>query len=309
MGILEDLELFVRIVDAGSVSKAARDMGLAKSAVSRRLTLLEDRFNTSLIHRKPGKWAVTDRGAELYGRAQTLVHQVGILNADFSDARLALKGPLTLSLPRDFGLAFLSTPLRAFADQHPGLTLHLALDDRFVDLRHENIDAALRISRALPEGVEAESLGETQAHLCASPAYLAQAANLRTPADLVHHTWLGYGLNHQHTLQIGATRLTLTPHHRSNSGTQLRHWALAGWGVTALPDFLISDDLAEGRLACLLPTHPLPGLGLYLCTPSGAAPNRRVRLFAQFLKNLLAEHPFVGGSFTDTNFHRKTSAC
>ena len=297
MGRLEDLELLVRIVDAGSVSKAARDMGLAKSAVSRRLARLEARFNTSLIHRTPGTWAVTDRGAELYARAQALVQQMGALDADFSDARLAPTGPLALSLPRDFGLAFLSAPLRAFADQHPGLSLHVALDDRFVDLRHENFDAALRIAGTPPEGVEAERLGESQAHLCASPAYLAQAANLGAPADLVHHTWLGYGLDHQHTLQLGSTRLTLTPRHRSNSGTQLRHWALAGWGVTALPDFLIADDLAKGRLSRLLPTHPLPSLGLYLCTPARAAPNRRVRLFAQFLRDLLAEQRLVSGSF------------
>ena len=295
MGQVEDLALFVAVVQAGSVSQAAKDLGLAKSAVSRRLSLLEARFNTVLIARRPGHWAVTARGAELYDRAQQVVSVASALEDDFRDQRLAPQGPLRLSLPRDFGLSFLSGPLGEFADQHPGIDLRLSFEDRFVDLRHENFDAVIRISPHPPEGAQAQVLGTSQAYLCASPGYLRAAPPLHQPQDLENHTMLGYGLGQRHRLTFGGHEVELRSAHASNSGALLRTWALAGRGITMLPDFLVATDLATGTLQAVLPAYPLRHLHIYLCTPLNAAPNRRVTLFREFIGDVVTQIPIKSG--------------
>ena len=198
MGQIEDLELFIRVVDAGSVTKAALELNIAKSAVSRRLRLLEQQMGASLIDRAPGRWALTPRGAELLGRARSLVEEAQALAEEFQERRLSLAGPLALSLPRDYGLSFLSPFLARFTAEHGEIDLRLSFDDRFVDLRHESFDAALRINaqpldRTAEEEVQVTPLGQARAWICASPAYLAAHPALTRSEDLLDHRILGYG--------------------------------------------------------------------------------------------------------------------
>ena len=287
MGQIEDLEIFTAIVEAGSLTKAAKGLGIAKSAVSRRLSLLEQRFNTVLIEREPGRWRLTDRGAELLSRARLLVAEANALEMDFRDERLALTGPLSVSLPRDFGLGYLAEPLQQFMALYPGIELRVSFDDRLVDLRHENFDAALRITPGEPSEVAAEKLSSTHAYLCASPTYLKTNPSIHEPSDLEEQTFLGYGLAQRATLLLGEQTISLRATHATNSGAQMFEWTRAGFGVAALPDFLCLPALEAGELVRLLPGYPLPDLGIYLCRLKTAAPNRRVNLFTQFLKGLL----------------------
>ncbi len=287
MGQVEDLDLFIRIVDAGSVTKAAQELNIAKSAVSRRLAGLEARLDTLLIDRGPGRWALTDRGAALLERARAVVGEVAALEADFQNPRLALQGPLRLSLPRDFGLGCLMEPLQDFMRAYPGIELRLSFEDRMVDLTHENVDAALRITGRELGDVQATQLGRSGAQICASPAYLAGAPPLTTPADLSAHTWLTYGSEALATLPMGGKLMELRARHASSSGLFLREAAIAGLGLAAIPNFLSQEALASGQLVPVLSNYPLPELGIYLCRASGARPNRRVSVFADYLSKAL----------------------
>lgn len=289
MGQIEDLDLFTKIVDLGSISRAAEALNIAKSAVSRRLALLEDRYAATLIERRPGHWAVTDRGQALYERARPLLADAEALAGDFTDARLAQAGPLHLSLPRDFGLAFLAEPIRAFAKAYPEIRLHLSFDDRLTDLSNENFDAAIRITPKPPQDVQAYCLGQSRTHLVASPAYLAEAAALNSPDDLPNHRILGYGTGGRVSLPFGGKAQDLSVSYASNTGTNLRDAAIDGLGLVALPDFLCSKALADGNLRTVLDDYPLPDLTIYLCMPLNARPSLRLKRFRAHIQNLFAE--------------------
>ena len=119
MGQIEDLRLFLRTVDSGGIARAAAEMGIAKSAVSRRLAQLEERYSVRLIDRQPRVWKVTTAGQELYQRAVSMVADADDLDADFLHVGYAPKGPLSISVAREFGLTFLKTTLFQFAKDHP----------------------------------------------------------------------------------------------------------------------------------------------------------------------------------------------
>ena len=288
MGQLEDLKLFLKVAEAGSLSRAAREMSIAKSAVSRRLALLEAGMGTRLIDRAPGRWAVTGRGNELLARARALVDEAQALAEDFREARLAQTGPLTLSLPRDFGLSFLAPMLQDFAYAHPAIELRTSFEDRLVDLRHENFDAAVRITSQPPANVQAVRLGQTCSKICASPAYLQASAALAQPQDLFAHRILGYGLSARHTWSLGGQSLELRAVQSSNSGLHLRNMAVAGLGLTMLPDFLCDEAVRQGDLLPVLTEFAAPELHIYLCRAPNARANRRVDCFQAALKNFLA---------------------
>lgn len=287
MGQIEDLDLFVRVVDAGSITKAAQDFGIAKSAVSRRLAGLEARLETILIERGPGRWAVTDRGAALMDRARALVTEAAGLEADFQNPRLALQGPLRLSLPRDFALGCLSGALLEFMQLYPQIELHLSFEDRMVDLAHENFDAALRITSGDVGKVQAQLLGQSGASLCASPAYLEQAPALEKPEDLQHQTWLGYGTEARTSISLRGKAFDLHAAHTSNSGLFLLEAAMQGAGIIGIPNFLSQEAVAKGKLVRVLTAFSLPTLKIYLCRSPQARPNRRVSLFADHIARAL----------------------
>lgn len=161
-GQIEDLRLFVLVVECGSVPKAAAKLRIAKSAVSRRLSRLEERYGTRLIDRVPGVWAVTETGHELYQRATRVVGDVNKIEDDFINTAADLTGPLYLSVPRDFGIAFLNKVLISFKSRHPEIRLAVDFDDRIVDLTRENYDFTIRITAALESAVSGERIGTAQ---------------------------------------------------------------------------------------------------------------------------------------------------
>ena len=289
MGELEDLSVFAKIVEAGSVSKAAAALNLAKSAVSRRLSLLEDRFGLSLIDRRPGIWALTERGQQLYSRAASLLIEMEAIKAELRNERLALSGPLSISLPRDIGLGSLARLLPEFSKAYPDIQLSLQFDNRQVDLRHESFDAALRITAEKPDGVKAEYLSTFSVHVVASPAYLAKTHPLKQPNDLVNHRFLAYGNALTSHIPFEAGAVSLRAVSCSNSGIYLRDAAIAGQGLVSLPSFLCEREIRDGRLKPILQAYRLPSLKAYLCTPIDAAPNRRAQVFSKFLKQLMVQ--------------------
>ena len=291
MGQIEDLRLFVTVVDQGSIARAAAELGIVKSAVSRRLGQLEARYDVHLINRHPGLWRVTAAGRELYERALPLVADADDLDTSFTHASYSPKGPLRLTIAREFGQAFLGSMLLAFTRSHPDIDLTLDFDDRVVDLERDNYDLALRItpqdtdktSRQDKGEISQVTLGTAQHGLYASPAYLARQGTPQHPTDLDYHAVLNFGATRRpswtYVMDGKPAKLEFKPALNSNSGPFLKMAALQGDGLVRFPDFVVAEDVATGRLIQILPQCKFPDLNISITHARTRRLNRRIRAF------------------------------
>ena len=288
MGKLEDMETFVRIVEAGSISRAAEQMEIAKSAVSRRLIELETRLNAQLIKRTTRKSTLTEAGKSFYAKAGQILADVNELHSSTSDEMGELQGGIKIALPYSFGLLHMAPLLNEFASMHPQLDLHLKFSDHQTDLLAENVDVAIRIANLESSSHIARKLTVINFALCASPQYLKTNGTPLTPQDLKTHD----NLNYDNT--VGSLRKIIDPNGReigvrlpvkmsADNGDFLCQAAIAGLGITVLPTFIASEAIKSGKLVCLLEDYKLPSLNAYAIYPQTRHLSRRVRALIEFL--------------------------
>ena len=173
-GRLEDMELFARVVERGSLSAAARDLGLSKSLVSRRLGQLEDRLGARLVNRTTRRLALTDIGREFNERARRVLLEAEDAEACARDASMELSGRVRIAAPVSFGARHLAPALAAFLADHPRVEVELELNDRFVDLVGEGYDLAIRSGQLEDSSLIVRPIAEARIQLAAAPAYLAR---------------------------------------------------------------------------------------------------------------------------------------
>ncbi len=202
MGQLEDITVFIRIVDAGGISRAAEQLGTAKSAVSRRLVDLETRLGVRLINRTTRTSSLTDAGRSYYERVIKIVDDITELNALTEDSNLALEGTIKLAAPLSFGLCHLSPAISAFVKQYPQLSINVDFSDRQLDLVEEGLDLAFRIAYLKDSSLIARKISQIRMLLCASPNYLNQHGIPKTPNDLTNHQLLHYNSPNAFQLEI-----------------------------------------------------------------------------------------------------------
>jgi len=289
MGQIEDLRLFIAIVDQGSISRAADSMNIVKSAVSRRLNLLEERYGSRLIDRSPGNWEITTTGLELYQRALRVVGDADEIESDFTELTQNLAGPLTISIPREFGISFLMPTLIAFEDRYPEIQLTVDFDDRMVDFSRDNYDFAIRITTELEANVVAKRIGTTRHQLCTSPSYLALNGHPKSLQELSKHALLHFGSVKRARWKFQSTSgkdrtVEFQPILNSNSGVFLLSAAKNGIGIARLPDFICQHAILAGDLVALLPDLSVSNGGIYLVHAEDRRINRRMRLFAEAIE-------------------------
>lgn len=288
MGQMEDLRLFVTVVDEGSIARAADALGIAKSAVSRRLQQLEDRYDIKLIDRHPRNWDVTKAGQELYQRAHAMVADADDLDSDFMHTSRSLSGPLRVSVPLEFGLSFLKPTLYAFMQKHPEIDLTVDFEDRTVDLDRENYDLAVRITSQDWTGLNRIKLGETTHRLYASPAYIDKRGPITMPCHLKEHDLLHYGSDRRATwafdYQGKKTRIEFQPAMNSNLGAFLVDSAVEGLGVIRMLDFITTSAVERSELMLILPEAVFPRHGVYLMHSEKRRLNRRMRALMEALQ-------------------------
>ncbi|MCV6591315.1 MAG: LysR family transcriptional regulator [Silicimonas sp.] len=289
MGQIEDLKLFVTVVDQGSIARAAAALGIAKSAVSRRLAQLEQRYDLRLIDRDPGRWEVTDAGRELYRRAEPMLAEADDLDNDFTPAARDPGGPLRVTIAREFGMSFLRPMLFDFARTHPEIALTLDFDDRTVDLERENYDLAIRITAGGAEPASQLHLGTTRHGLFASPAYLDRVGAIHGPSDLRGRALLHYGASRRPTwvFHHGGKRVDFAfkPRLNSNTGAFLIDAATRGVGIVRLPDFVAHEAVRDGALVPVLAEATFPAFGIHLIHAPNRRLNRRMRAFIEAVKH------------------------
>jgi DNA-binding transcriptional LysR family regulator len=287
-GRLEDMALFVAVVDRLSLSGAARDLGLSKSLVSRRLGQLEDRLGARLINRTTRRLALTDIGQEFHERARRVIQEAEEAEACAQEASTELRGRLRIAAPVSFGYLHLAAALSAFLAEHPGVEVDIELSDRFVDLVGEGYDLAIRSGLLEDSSLVTRFIAASRIVLAASPGYLARQGRPAAPADLSRHVCLAYGnqpiaASWRFLVDGKWIAPTLHPQLVANNGDVLSRAAIEGLGIVALPDFILGPALARGLLERLLPDLPMPEQPVQAIYPGGRPAPQRLRRFVDFV--------------------------
>ncbi len=297
MGQLEDINVFIRVVEAGGISRAAEQLNLAKSAVSRRLSDLESRVGVRLLNRTTRTSNLTEAGRNYYENAKKIVSDIAELDALTIESNIALEGTINLAAPLSFGLTHLAPAIDAFVKQHPGLTININFSDRQVDLVEEGMDLALRIANLKDSSLIARKIAPIRHLLCASADYLNKQGIPKTPDDLKTHRLLQYNLtdspNWKLTDQQGKQHfINITAHINANNGDFLNDMAVAGHGIIMLPTFITWKAITNGELIPILTDYRPPQLYAYAMYPQTRYLSRRTRLFIDFLIERFGNYPY-----------------
>lgn len=288
-GRLEEMEAFAAVATAGGFSAAARRLGTSTSRLSRTIGDLELRLGARLFHRTTRALALTEAGSAYLDAATRLIDDVRAAEESVACATHTLSGVIRMAAPVLFGVERVGPALFAFMDLHPALRVELVLDDRVTDLIGEGIDLALRIGPQLPDSaLVARSLATIEMFLVGAPALLDRLGRPATPEALTGYPCLTYANVRADEQWRFATadgpRVCRGPERlRSSSGEMLCAAAIAGLGLTILPDFFVADALADGRLETILLGHHFERGTLRLIHPSSRRQPVKVRALGDFL--------------------------
>jgi DNA-binding transcriptional LysR family regulator len=282
MDQLKRMAVFAEVVAAGSLTAAARRLGMTPSAVSQHLRQLEGALGLALLHRSTRKLTLTEAGARYIEGCTAMVAAARAAEQALERHRDEPEGELRIAAPIGFGglLARALAPLR----RHPRLTLQLLLDDALVDLIEARVDIALRAGSLPDSSLVARRLGSMGAQMCAAPAYLAERGWPGMPQDLAQHDWLGarpFGTATQslvlHSDAGETATVQVNSRAQASQVTALHALCVEGWGIGVV----VSEDdrraLADGRLVPVLPGWQLPDLPVYAVTPRRGEQPAKVR--------------------------------
>jgi len=293
-----DIEALVAVVEAGSFHAAGERLGVAKSMISRRVSQLERRLGSRLLHRTTRRLTLTDTGRNFYQRAALILAELDEAEQSVALEHGELRGVIKLAAPLTFGLRHLSGAITEFLDAHPAIELNLDLNDRTINLIEEGFDLAVRIGELQDSTLVARRLGVARAVTCASRAYLDRHGEPMHPDELRRHiglqyTNLGYRQHWRYDTPDGGT-LFAQPQIRirANNGEALACAAVAGLGITTGPTFILGAYLKEGSLIRILKDYRRPAVGIYALYPPGRMLPRRIQVFSDFLAERFGEHPY-----------------
>lgn len=294
MNPVEDMQMFKRIVEAGSISKAAEQLDTVKSAVSRRLKELEKRLNVTLLQRTTRRQMLTESGERYYQSCLRLLDDIAEAEAQVTDTQAELTGRLRIAVPLSFGLQHLTPVLLAFQQQYPQLELDVDFSDRFVDLVADGFDLAIRIGQLPDSSLRARRLSHSRLLICASPDYLKTHGHPKTPADLkTGHLALHYRSRHQpwpFVVKNTRQEIIVDSVMLTNNGQFLCEAAIAGKGLIRTPDFICYQAINAGKLVKLLENYQQDDtVGIYAVTPGSRYLPKRCETLIGFLQDAFAK--------------------
>jgi DNA-binding transcriptional LysR family regulator len=293
-----DLLIFAHVAEAGSFSRAAERIGLPKSTVSRRISVLEDRLGERLMLRTTRRLTLTELGEHLLAHARQVADEVDAVRALAEHRQARPSGRLRVSMPGDFATLLLSEMLATYIARHPAVMLELDLSPRRVDLLGEGFDIAVRTG-ALPDDalLAARRLALFPIGLYAAPSYLAEHGDPAIPDDLLRHRALCLvgrdGETAPWTLTAGTAHWEGLPEGRTaaNSPDILIRLAGAGAGIAAVPDCYAARDAEQGSLRRVLPAWALPAQTAWAVFPGRRLMPAKTRTFIDMLEAALSEAP------------------
>ncbi|NEK07278.1 LysR family transcriptional regulator [Rhizobium leguminosarum] len=286
---IEGIAAFVAVVEAGSVSEAARRLRLSKSVVSERLAELEKSLGGMLLHRTTRKLTLTEDGTVFLERAARIVREIEEATADMAERRGTLSGPIRIAAPVTFGRMHLGPALYPFLAEHPEIELTLDIDDRRVDAASDGYDAIIRNGPIADSRLVAWKLTRSRRLLCASPDYLARQGIPSSLADLNSHRGVA---DWRFQTPDGAIVVRAKLALGINNGDMLRDAAIAGLGIALLPAFIAGSAIREGRLAEIDVGHRPEAEFIYMAHPEGRNPSAKLRAIADHLKKSFGDPPY-----------------
>ena len=289
MDRFENMETFIKVVDAGSMSAAADRMGVAKSAVSRRLKELEGHLGVELFHRTTRRLNLTDTGRTFYQQAVRILEDVLEAELATTQAHGELQGSLKIALPMSFGIMHMGPAINDFLQEHPKIEFDLDFNDREVDLIQEGFDLAIRIANLPDSSLIARRLAPIQQVVFASPDYLDHYGTPKSPDELQHHQCLAYSLiNDYKTWRFQDNnsqeiKISITPHLKARVGEFLRDAAVNRQGISVLTTFIVYKEIESGALVPVLTDYIPNPISAYAIYPQTRHLSQRVRQFVDFL--------------------------
>lgn len=296
MDKLSVMNAYCRIVERGSLARAADDLGVSAALLSRELKLLEQSLGCVLLTRTTRAMSLTDAGRIYYEQSQAILDAVSHSEDRIREGVGAVRGHLKVNASSSFGQMVIAPFLPKFLESHPDLRFTLSLDDRVVDMVEGGFDVSIRIRAAMPNSaLVARRIGTARQRIFASPAYLDRAGTPATPDDIGSHRIIGFLLaDHLTSWSLsgpgGERTIALDPAVKVGNSLVLRDLLIAGYGIGTLPDFVADEAEARGDLVRVLPDWELPAPEIFAVTASRLGMDARVTAFIDHLSAALQRH-------------------
>lgn len=289
---LREMEMFIRVVETGSFSTAARVLNLGQPTISKTIAGLEERLGIRLLARSTRKLTPTEAGVAFYERALRAVTEANEAEAAARGVGAGLEGRLRISVAVTFSRLHLVPRLGDFLNAHPKLQLELVMDDRPRDLVAENIDVALRMGALTDSSLRARKLAKSDRLVLASPAYLSRKGVPATPTDLLEHDAIIYSQStggEEWSFRRGTseTLIRLPRRLMLTAAEGVRAAVIAGQGFAIASRWMFTPELKSGEVVSVLNEWTLPPLDLWVIYPSGRLASTKARVFMKWFESII----------------------
>lgn len=291
MDTLTRMQAFIEVVDAEGFSAAARKLGRSKALMSKYVRELEDELGILLLNRTTRQFSLTEAGQLYYHSANDILKRVADMQDSVREAGSGLRGRLRVSAPRSLTDIEIGLPIVEFAAEYPELTLDVNLDDRMVDLVEDGYDVAIRIARLADSALIARKLAEFRSLVVAAPTFIQKHGMPQHPRELPEFptvtdtNWRGRS-NWIFLDDDGhETTVTVNPTIEVNSPEVAKRAAIAGLGLTVVPEFSVAHEVEDGRLVSIMEDRIPEGGGVYAVYPHRRHVPAKVRVFVDFMAN------------------------
>lgn len=305
MDLFQAMQVYVKVVELGTMTAAAKACDLSTTMVSNHLQALEQRLGVSLLLRTTRRQQVTDAGHAYYQRCLEVLGLVADSERWAERAQGTAQGLLRITAPPTFGAECLTPALAGFLQRYPQISVSLSLSDQIHDMLDGQFDAALRLGNLEPSTLIARPLDDYRLSICASPDYLRRHGTPGDPEELAAHECLQFmynpgdewrGTQKRWSMQgpDGSIGVEVQGRLVTNSSAGLRQAALAGMGLVMLPDVLVRRDLEEGKLIKVLARYALPGRPMHLLYPQARYRSPKLRAFVDYIVQALGPQDTTG---------------
>jgi len=296
MDRISNMQHFIEVVKNESFTAAAEKLNLSRAQISKSIMRLEQNLGTRLLNRTTRRVSLTDIGKIYFQRCQAILEDIEEMEGIASEQAEKPSGVLKISAPTSFGILHLQKVLPEYLKRYPDVRISLSLTDRLVDIVEEGIDVVLRISKLSDSSLIARKIALCNLILCASPEFLKQYGTPETPQDLAALPCLTYSNNpNPHRWQFsgpqGEVNIKVSGPFAADNGDILKSIALAGMGISLLPDFIVGPEICSGRLKAILPDYSPGGISMYAIFPSRRYLSAKVRTFVDFISDYYGDNP------------------
>ena len=290
------MRIFVRVVQAGSFSKAAQSEGLGQSTISKQISSLEHRLKTQLLRRTPRGLSVTEPGQALYDFASSMLDELEVAEARVTQGGMGLRGRIRVTVPPLLASTYLIPRLSDFLGTYPDLSIDLDVSERFISLIEDGVDVAIRTGSITDSSLVAGQIGSVEAMIVAAPQYFEQNEIPITPLDLYHHSTLpfmvqGRPMPWEFEGPDGSLSISPSARFHTNDAKSIHSAVLAGLGIARGPSWMFIDELKSGSIVEILKEYAPAPYPIHAVTPHTRQKARRVQVFIDFVAGLLADQP------------------